>query len=126
MKTLIQVINVSVLALCLGLISTAKAAEPVNLDFDLINKTGWDIKEVYVSPSKSDDWEENILKSPLKDGETLEVTFSPKLSAKKWDLKIVWVDGGDSVFWRDNDLSEISKLSLYYDAKKDVTTAKAE
>lgn len=125
MKTLIHVINISVLAIALGFISTAKA-ERLNLDFDLINKTGWDIKAVYVSPAASDEWEENLLKSPLLDGETLEVSFSPKLSSKKWDIKIVWVDGGDSVFWRGYDLSEISKLSIYYNAKTDTTTAKAE
>jgi len=126
MKILTRITFIALLTLALSLVTSARADEELNLDFDLVNKTGWGIKEVYVSPSASDDWEENILKAPLKDGETLEVTFHPKLSAKKWDLKIVWVDGGDAVFWRGCDLSEISKLSLFYDEDKDETSAKAE
>jgi hypothetical protein len=101
-------------------------AEEVNLDFSLVNKTGYGIKEVYISPMKEDSWQENILEEPLEDGETLDVTFSPEHTAKKWDLKIVWVDGGDSVYWRGCDLSQISKLTLFYDADTDETSAKAE
>jgi len=123
MKTMIHVIKYLAFALVLGLATAAQAA---NLDFDLINKTGWGIKAVYVAPSAQDDWEENILKGTLKDGETLSVSFSPKEATKKWDLKIVWVDGGEAVYWRGFNLSEISKLSLYYDADKDVTSAKTE
>ena len=123
MKTLTQIIKFSILSIVLALATAAQAAD---LDFDLINKTGWGIKEVYVAPSSQDDWEENLIKKPLKDGETLEISFSPKESAKKWDLKIVWVDGGEAVYWRGFDLSSISKLSLYYDEKKDVTSAKTE
>jgi hypothetical protein len=123
MKTLIKVIKYSLMALLVGGVTTVHAA---NLDFELINKTGWGIKAVYVAPSGQDDWEENILKGKLKDGETLEVTFSGKEETEKWDLKIVWVDGGEAVYWRKLDLSKISKLSLYYDADKDVTSAKSE
>lgn len=124
MKTLIRVMQLSVLAVALGLTSTQ--AEVPNLDFELINKTGYDIKEVYVAPSASDNWEENIIKEPLKDGESLAVSFAPGEASKKWDLKIVWVDGGDAVYWKGYDLSEISKISLKYNEQTDVTSASVE
>lgn len=126
MKKLIQLVQLSVFAAAFGLITLPAQAEEPNLDFQLVNKTGYDIKEVYVSPSTKDEWEENILKAPLADGETLEVSFGAGNTAKKWDLKIVWVDGGDAVFWKNQDLSEISKISLYYNEKTDETSAKTE
>jgi hypothetical protein len=34
-------------------------------DFSLVNQTGYDISEVYVSPANSSDWEEDVLTCPL-------------------------------------------------------------
>lgn len=108
----------------LGLATSAQAE--LNLDFELVNKTGYGIKEIYIAPSASDNWEENILKSELENGETLEVSFSPEANSKKWDLKIVWSDGDTPVVWSGYDLTEISKLTLFYNADTEKTTAKAE
>ena len=36
-------------------------AEESKQDFKLVNKTGYEIKEVYVSPTKATDWQEDIL-----------------------------------------------------------------
>lgn len=101
-------------------------AEELNLDFKLVNSTGWSIKEVYVAPNSSDEWGDDILKEPLKDGEVLEVKFHPKATATKWDFKIVWVDGGKSVVWHGYKLTDIEKITLFYDEKTDKTTAKSE
>ena len=114
-----------VMGLVLQYASNVKAEE-LNLDFKLVNSTGWGIKEVYVAPNSSDDWGDSILKEPLKDGETLEVKFHPKATATKWDLKIVWVDGGKSVYWTGYKLTDIEKITLFYDEKTDKTSAKAE
>jgi len=124
MRKLIRSVALS-FALMLGLAATA-SAEELNLDFTLVNKTGWAIKEVYVAPTTSTDWEEDLLKEPLKDGESLEISFESEHKSKKWDLRIVWVDEGAPVIWKGYDLTEISKLTLFYDPKTDVTSAKAE
>jgi hypothetical protein len=113
------------LALVAALLLPA-AAHAVDLDFELVNGTGWAIKEVYISPATVNDWQENILSEPMADGESGKVTFSPEAEAESWDMKIVWVDEGEDVVWKNLDLSEISKLTLRYDADTDETTAEVE
>jgi hypothetical protein len=102
------------------------AAQALNLDFELINGTGWAIKEIYVSPVSANDWHENLISQPMADGESYEITFSPDADVAKWDMKIVWVDEGEDVFWRGLDLSKISKLTLRYNAETDETSAEAK
>jgi hypothetical protein len=102
------------------------AAQAINLDFELVNGTGWAIKEIYVSPAAVNDWQENLISQPMADGESYEITFSPAADVAKWDMKIVWVDPGEDVFWKSLDLSKISKLTLRYNADTDETSAEAE
>src|ERR1700759_1831714 len=101
-------------------------AEELNLDFKLVNSTGYSIKEVYIAPTSTTDWGDNILKEHLKDGETLKVTFNPKATATKWDFRIVWADDGKAVFWSDYKLTDIETITLKYDEATGKTTAKTE
>lgn len=117
------------LLLLLGAPAIHAADEELNLDFTLVNKTGYDIREIYIAPTSQDEWTaEDKVKIPgvLKDGEALDLKFHPKATAEKWDLKIVWNDGGDAVEWRDFKLTEISKITLFYDDKTEKTTAETE
>lgn len=100
------------LALVALLSSTALAQG--KQDFTLVNVTGVEIHELYVSPHSADDWEEDILgRDTLPSGESVDITFSPKERAKLWDLKIV--DGkGNSIEWESLNLLEISKVTLHY------------
>ena len=102
------------------------AAQALDLDFELVNGTGYAIKEIYISPATVNNWQENILSEPMADETSGKVTFSPEADAEKWDMKIVWVDEGEDVFWKNLDLSKISKLTLRYNADTDETTAEAE
>lgn len=111
----------------LALTATGRAES--QLDFTLVNKTGYDIKTIYIAPSSQEEWEESdrvSLPGAIKDGASVDLVFHPKAKAEKWDLKIVWVDGGDSVEWTGFDLTEISKITLYYDEKTEKTTAETE
>lgn len=117
------------LALALGVVllvpTVARAAS--ELDFTMVNGTGYGIKEVYVSPSAADHWGSNILPSTLENGQGLKVSFAPQAEGiEEWDLMIVWVDGGDKVYWRGVKLSEISKITLHYDRESGETSATAE
>ena len=69
-----------------------RAGAELDLDFKLLNATGYDIKEIYVSPSGQKEWGPNVLKTTLKDGQTLELTFSPEAKAERWDLRAVYID----------------------------------
>lgn len=124
MNKLPQIAVLWLVAVMLAVVTPARAE--LNLDFELVNKTGYAIKEVYVAPSSSDNWEENILEGTLENGETLEVTFTSDNTAKKWDLRIVFADGSDPVYWKGYNLTEVSKLTLFYNHDTDVTSAKAE
>lgn len=83
-------------------------------DFTLVNKTGVEINSVYVSPHGSDDWEEDILgQDTLGDGETVDITFSRKEKAAKWDLRVE-DSKGNPIEWENLNLKEISTLTIHY------------
>ncbi len=113
------------LAFC-TLQNTPAYAENDNLDFSLVNKTGYGIKEVYLSPHSTDTWSANLSNEPLENGDTLNITFDEGVKAAKWDIKIVWVDAGAPVVWTNCKLSEISKITLHYNRDTDETSADAE
>ena len=116
-------------ALTLVLGASGLALADSDLDFTLVNKTGYDIKKIFIAPSSQDEWsEEDRVKLPgsIRDGNSVDVTFNSKASANKWDLKIVWVDGGDSVEWHSFNLTKISKITLFYNNKTEETTAETE
>ncbi len=108
---------------------TAVAQAESQLDFTLVNKTGYDIKEIYIAPSSQEEWDATdkvTMPGVLKDEASVDLVFHPKATAAKWDLRIVWVDGGDAVEWSGFDLTEISKITLFYDEKTEKTTAETE
>ena len=108
---------------------TKDTASNADLDFTLVNKTGYAIKEVMVGPTSTKEWTDDmeILKGrSLADGGTLEVKFHPKAKAAKWDVKVEWADGSGSVEWLDLDLTTIEKLTLKYNKATDKTTAEIE
>lgn len=116
-----------VVVLVLG--STMASRAESQLDFTLVNKTGYDIKTIYIAPSSQEEWDDSdkvSLPGVLKDGASVDLVFHPKATAEKWDLRIVWVDGGDAVEWHGFDLTEISKITLFYDEKTEKTTAETE
>jgi hypothetical protein len=114
----------STILLALLLSMGTAPGEQLNLDFTLVNATGYDFKEVKIAPSASDDWGDNILKRPLKDGESLEVTFHKKATEDEWDIKVVYTDG-EKASWKGAKLTEINKITLYWD-KEEGSSAKSE
>lgn len=95
-------------------------------DFRLVNKTGYTIDQVYVSPSKSDEWEEDILgQDQLADGVGVNIRFHRAAKTCKWDLKVVY-DDKESAEWEDFDLCETSKITIRYNRKSGETSADYE
>jgi len=93
-------------------------------DFAVINATGYTISELYVSPVKSNDWEEDILgRDVLTDGERTDITFSRSEDICKWDLKVVYEDDDSSAEWGSLDLCEISVVTLKYSRSSGETSA---
>lgn len=92
-------------------------------DFTLTNMTGYTISEVYVAPTKSEDWEEDVMgQDVLNDGERVEISFPRKGKTCSYDLRVVF-DDEDEASWREFNLCEVSKISIRYDRSTGVTTA---
>ena len=109
------------------MVASATAFAQGKQDFILVNKTGYDISEVYVSASKTNDWEEDVLGSQtLEDGENLTVNFKNAGKSCKFDLKVVYEEDDSSAYWRDIDLCKVSKVTIFYSAKADETRADFE
>ena len=109
MKTLF---TLSITALLL--LASPNASVAGEQDFTLVNSTGVEINALYVSPADKDDWGKDILgKDTLPDGQSAEITFSPKEEAEKWDLRVE-DKAGNSIEWSDLDLTEISEVTLHY------------
>jgi|SRR5579872_2011408 len=99
-------------------------ADDAKQDFTLVNATGYELKALYVSPSKSDDWEEDILgQDTLDDGQAVHVHFSPKAHTCKWDMKVVYSDDDSSAVWNSIDLCTVEKITIHYNRKSDITSA---
>jgi hypothetical protein len=83
-------------------------------DFTLHNETGVVIDQLFVSPSDKDEWGEDILgKDTLASGQSVEIVFSPKEKAAKWDMKVMDSEG-TSIEWNDLNLIEISEVTLNF------------
>jgi hypothetical protein len=83
-------------------------------DFTLHNATGKVITEVYVGPTKSEEWGDDVMgKEVVGDGESVLITFHPKATATHWDLKIVFDDDKWTV-WTNFDLTTISDITISY------------
>ena len=100
----------------------ATASAESALDFVLVNDTGYEIDQVYVSPTKAEEWGSDILgQDTLGDGQSAKIHFDrAHEKTTKWDIKIVFSDK-EYRFWTDLDLSTISEVTLHY--KNDHATA---
>jgi hypothetical protein len=109
--------------------NAGSTASNADLDFTLVNKTGYAIKKVYIGPAANTDWAEDdeILKGrAFADGATMEVKFHPKATAANWDLRVEWADGSPADEWLKLNLTKIDKVTLHYDRASDKTTADIE
>jgi hypothetical protein len=99
-------------------------AQDAKQDFTLVNKTGYELNKVYVSPSKSDDWEEDVLgRDTLSDGDIVDIKFHRATKTCSWDLKVVYTVDSSSAVWHDIDLCSVGKITILYNKSSDTTSA---
>ncbi len=105
-------------ALIAGFLSLSGAAFASDADFKLVNKTGYQIDEVYVSPASSDSWGADIMgKDAVPDGASVNITFPHGGKACHFDIRVKYNDG-DKAEWTNIDLCEYEKISLFWDGKQ--------
>ncbi len=92
-------------------------------NFNLVNNTGYTIKEVYVSPVSTNNWEEDVLgQDTLDDGQSVLIRFPHHAGGCNWDLKVVYDDDTDA-HWENFNLCTISEISISYNSKTGKTWA---
>jgi hypothetical protein len=95
-------------------------------DFKLVNKTGYQIDEVYVSRATSSNWGRDMMgKDALGDGESVNLTFNAPDKVCIWDMKVKYNDG-DTAEWTKLNLCSIDKVTLFWDRKNQTTRAVTE
>ena len=81
-------------------------------DFVLVNKTGVEIYAVYIAPSESEDWEEDVLAvDTLPSGNSVKINFAPGADVEYWDIRVEDSDG-NALEWYEFNLLEISRITL--------------
>ena len=84
-------------------------------DFTLVNQTGRDIINLYITPSNTFYWDNDILGVDiLANGDATQIVFSRKETDRYRDMRAEFSDGND-LFWKDIDLFAISKITLRFD-----------
>jgi hypothetical protein len=96
-------------------------------DFELVNNTGNEIRNLYISPTTSDDWGDDVLgEDTLAAGDSQQIKFpASRGDACEWDLKVTY-DDDSSKEWKDVNLCTISKLTINYDEGTHETSASSE
>jgi hypothetical protein len=122
MKTMKRVLLLSAIASVLS----SSAAFAGDADFTLVNRTGYTLREIYLSASNKNSWgNDRMGQGYLDNGKSRLFKFSDK-SACQQDLKVVFEDNGAEVIWEDIDLCEINKITLKYNRAKNEVSADAE
>jgi hypothetical protein len=95
-------------------------------DFVLLNRTGYTLREVYLSPSSANSWgNDRMGQGYLDHAKSRTFKFASK-SACKQDLKVVFDDDASEVIWENFDLCEINKITLKYNRSSKEVSAEIE
>lgn len=101
------------------------AAFAGNADFTLVNRTGYAINEVFISPSKQSNWGKDRLgENQFMNGQSRKFKFGDTKNCKQ-DIQVVFTDG-DEVEWEDINLCEVNKVTLKYNKKTGDVSADLE
>jgi hypothetical protein len=103
-----------------GLLPTLAHAQG-RQDFALVNRTGYQIDEVYVGPTSSPNWGRDLLgQNVLANNQVFNVRFGAATSECMWDIKVVYNDGDTSEFRRVN-LCQVSRVNLFWNRQAGTT-----
>ncbi len=96
-------------------------------DFVLDNATGYDLKNLYLSPTDQNEWGDDVLgEDVLTNGQSVKIHFPEgRGEGCEWDLKVTYNDD-TSHEWRNVNLCSIESVTINYDEKTDETSATAK
>ena len=105
---------VAAFVLTLAIASIAFAGRRGSQDFVLENGTGRVITEIYLSPTRSNEWiyQDELAKNQvLYPGQELFLGFDPRDNVQYWDIKVVYEDGTYE-YWYTLDLFRIYHITI--------------
>jgi hypothetical protein len=111
-----------------GLVALLAAADALagDADFTLVNRTGFSLREIYISSANRDSWgNDRMGDEVLNNGKSRLFTFSDASACKK-DLKVVFDENEASVVWKNFDLCKIEKITLKFNKSTNAATADIE
>jgi hypothetical protein len=96
-------------------------------DFQLDNETGYTIKNLYISPTSTNDWQEDVLgQDTLDNGAAVDIHFpGGRGETCEWDMKITYNDDS-SHEWTSVNLCSIAKVTIHYDEGTQTTSAESQ
>ncbi len=116
-----------VFATVIGAAISTEAAAQGRQDFTLVNRTGYQIDEVYVSLPTAKTWGNDILgENVLRNGASLPVRFASGAQGCSWELKVKFDDGSEVEWNEPFNLCQISRITLRYNRSTGVTSADSE
>ena len=117
-----KMLAAAVMAAGLSLLAPT-SADAARQNFTLVNNTGYTIKEVYVSTTNTNSWEEDVLgQDELDNDSSVDITFPHHAGGCYWDLKVVYEDDSDA-YWKNFNLCTISEITISYNRKSGKTWA---
>ncbi|WP_306602940.1 hypothetical protein [Azonexus sp.] len=110
----------------LGSLTLCTSAFAADADFTLVNRTGYTIEEVYISPANRSQWGKDRLGSKqLPNAASRKFKFGDTKNCMQ-DIKVVFTDDESEVEWEDFDLCELDKITLRYNRKTGEVSADSE
>lgn len=99
----------------LALLAVSTIAVQAGNSFTLTNNTGLELKSIQFGPyDTTDQWGANALAAPLKDGDSISLTFTPHVVAEDWDIRAVNAEDEEIIFYL-IPLATIKKVAITYE-----------
>lgn len=112
MKRLVSLVIATLLLVSCSAVALAGAQ-----DFVLVNQTGVDIHQVYVSSHSDNDWGSDVMgRDILPNGSSVTIVFSPGERAAYWDIRVEDRDG-NYLEWENFNLKQILAITLLPDGQ---------
>lgn len=109
-----------------GLMVTSSPSFAADADFVLVNRTGYPLDQVYVSPANKKSWGRDRLGSyQMANNTSRKFTFGDTKNCIQ-DIKVVFADDDSEVEWEDFNLCELDKITLRYNRKTGDVSADTE
>ena len=110
----------------IGVWAVTGVAGAADADFTLVNRTGYALNEVYISPTKMDKWGKDRLgDNQLLNSQARKFKFGDTKHCVQ-DIKVVFTDDESEVEWEGFNLCELDKITLRYNRKTGDVSADTE